>query len=66
MFVVRVGAITTIAAAPVALAIVVGLTASYALDRLDKEYRITEKLAKLLEDKAMKHSKKLLGRSRKS
>ncbi|PSW22754.1 hypothetical protein C9I94_18390 [Photobacterium swingsii] len=51
-------AITTIAAAPVALAIVVGLAVSYALDRLDKEYRITERLAKLLEDKTMKQVKK--------
>ncbi|WP_170107500.1 hypothetical protein [Photobacterium indicum] len=58
VFATGVSAITTIAAAPVALAIVVGLAASYALDRLDKEYRITEKLAKLLEDKAMKQSKK--------
>lgn len=51
-------AITTIAAAPVALAIVVGLAVSYALDRLDKEYKITERLAKLLEDKTMKQVKK--------
>ncbi|WP_299017162.1 hypothetical protein [uncultured Photobacterium sp.] len=44
------GSITTVAAAPLAIAIFVGLAASWALDKLDGHYGLTQRLAAVLRE----------------
>lgn len=45
-----VGTVTTVAAAPLAVAVFVGLLAGWTLDKLDEEFAITEKLGQILRD----------------
>lgn len=58
VFAVGAGAVTTIVSLPIAVAIVVGVATSYALDKLDAKYGITDRLTKLLEEKATIQAKK--------
>lgn len=51
-----IGTVTTVAAAPLAVAIFVGILAGYALDKLDSKYGVTDKLIEVLkkiEDKTI-------------